>query len=367
MTITRRKFLSWVGGMGAAGATASVSGTAIAASNKHFTGHPEGMGVLHDTTLCVGCRKCEEACNQVNQLKAPEIPFKDETVLDTKRRTSQHTYTVVNKYENTDTPAQQPVFRKIQCNHCLEPACASACFVKAFRKTDAGPVVYDASVCVGCRYCMVACPFEIPAYEYDNPYTPKVVKCTMCAPRLEKGLLPGCVDACPKEALTFGKRKDIINIARERIRKYPDRYVDHIYGEHEMGGTSWLYLSGASFNQIGMREDLGVTPAPALTSGALSAVPIVIGLWPVFLTGMYAMTKRREKIAADEQAQAVADAIDQTKAEAKEQKDKALEKAKKEKEKALEKAEQEKEKAIKEAVEAATKQEDAEDADGEEA
>jgi len=170
--------------------------------------------------------------------------------------------------------------------------------VKAFSKTPEGAVSYDASVCVGCRYCMVACPFEIPTYEYNDAFSPRVVKCTLCHPRILKGQLPGCVEACPKEALTFGKREDLLMIARERIRKYPDRYVDHIYGEHEMGGTSWLYLSNVPFEKIGMREDLGITPAPQLTAGALGAVPIVVGLWPVLLTGIYAMSKRKEKIAA---------------------------------------------------------------------
>ncbi len=122
-----------------------------------------------------------------------------------------------------------------------------------------------ASVCVGCRYCMIACPFEIPTYEYDNAFWPRVMKCTLCYPRIVKGQLPGCVESCPVEALTFGKRDQLLKIARERIRQYPDRYVDHIYGENEMGGTSWLHLSAVPFGDVGMREDLGTTPAPALT------------------------------------------------------------------------------------------------------
>ncbi len=134
------------------------------------------------------------------------------------------------------------------------------------------------------------------------------MKCTMCAPRLAEGKLPGCVEQCPKEALTIGLRKDIIKIARERIRKYPERYVDHIYGENEMGGTSWMYISGEPFSEIGMREDLGTTSAPELTSGALAAVPIVVGLWPVLLGGIYAVSKRKDKIANDERVAAVKDA-----------------------------------------------------------
>jgi formate dehydrogenase iron-sulfur subunit len=291
MSISRRKFLGWIG---AAGIGSAAGKSALAAGNKHFEGYPGSFGVLHDITRCVGCRSCEAACNKVNDLPVPDTPFTDLTVLNEKRRTTVKAYTVVNKY---DVPVKKgPLFGKIQCNHCLEPACASACFVKAFKKTETGAVVYDPTVCVGCRYCMIACPFEIPTYEYNEAFAPRVMKCTLCYPRISKGQLPGCVEACPVEALTFGKREDLLKTARERIRNYPGRYTDHIYGETEMGGTSWLYISGAPFSDTGMREDLGITPAPELTSGALAAVPIVAGLWPVLLMGIYAISKRKESI-----------------------------------------------------------------------
>ncbi len=334
MGITRRKFLVW---MGSAGAAATVGNGAHAAATKEFKGHPNASGVLFDTTLCIGCRKCEEACNRVNDLPPPSQPFSDLAVLDKPRRTTAKTYTVVNRYADTGS-GSGPVFRKIQCNHCLEPACASACFVRAFTKTATGAVTYDASVCVGCRYCMIACPFEIPTYEYNEAFTPRIMKCTLCHPRLVKGLLPGCVEACPKESLTFGKRDDLLKIARERIRKYPGRYVDHIYGEREMGGTSWLYLSSVPFSDIGMREDLGTAPAPELTAGALGAVPMVVGLWPVLLTGVYAISKRKEKIASQEKNQAVVEALEKARLEAEAKLNAFREKSEKEKAQALEKA-----------------------------
>ncbi|WP_320172200.1 sulfate respiration complex iron-sulfur protein HmcB [Maridesulfovibrio sp.] len=315
----RRTFL---GMLGAACVGASLPAGAEAAGHE-FKGYPGMKGVLFDATRCIGCRKCEAACNTVNKLPEPEKKFDDLSVLDTKRRTDAKTLTVVNKYSGPE----HPVFRKTQCNHCLEPACASACFVKAFKKLPNGAVVYDESVCVGCRYCMVACPFEIPAYEYDEPLTPRVMKCTMCAPRLAEGKLPGCVEACPKEALVFGERDKLIKIARERIRRNPDRYVDHLYGEHEMGGTSWMYLSGVPFNEIGLREDLGTKSAPELTAGALAAVPMVAGLWPVLLGGIYAVSKRNSKIADEERKEAVASALAKAGEEAEKTLDEALRKA----------------------------------------
>jgi len=301
MGITRRKFFGWMGA--AIGSQVALSSKSNAAAHKHFTGYPKSMGVLHDISRCIGCRKCEAACNQVNDLPSPEIPFDDLSILAQKRRTHANSYTVVNRFE---VPGRSlPVFVKKQCNHCQEPACASACFVKALTKTKTGAVHYDASLCVGCRYCMVACPFDIPAYEYDNPFTPKVTKCTLCQPRIEKGLLPGCVEICPKEALTFGTREELIHIARQRIENFPDRYVHHVYGEHEMGGCNWMYITNTPFADLDMREDLGVTPAPALTSGALAVVPVVVGLWVVFINGFHAISKRKEQIAAEEKQQAV--------------------------------------------------------------
>lgn len=342
MSLSRRKFLGWIG---AAGMTAAAGRKASAATTHHFEGYPDSMAVLHDITLCIGCRRCEGACNTVNELPPPEKPFTDLSVLDNQRRTTSKTYTVVNQKPGKGNTS---VFVKKQCNHCLEPACASACFVKAFTKTKEGAVVYDASVCVGCRYCMVACPFEIPTYEYDSAFSPRVMKCTMCHPRVLEGKLPGCVASCPTEALIFGNRDDLLKIARQRITRHPDKYVDHIYGEREMGGTAWLYLSGVPFETIGMRMDLGITPAPELTAGALGAVPMVVGLWPVLLTGIYAMNKRKEKIAAEEKAQAVAAALAEADAQAAAKLSAAMEKADKAKADAIEKA-------VKEALEAEAK------------
>jgi len=342
MSISRRQFLGW---LGAAGATSTLAATAGAATNAHFSGYPDSLGVLFDNVLCIGCRRCEAACNRVNDLPAPQQPFDDLSVLDRQRRTDAAAYTVVNRYDGAGHDGG-PVYRKIQCNHCLEPACASVCFVRAFTKTETGAVVYDASVCVGCRYCLIACPFEIPAYEYNNALAPQVRKCTLCQPRITKGRLPGCVEACPVEALTFGRREDLIRIARQRMAKHPGKYVDHIYGEQEMGGTSWLYLSGVAFSSLGMREDLGNTPAPQLTAGALGAVPMVVGLWPVLLTGIYAINRRRDKIAAEEKQAALDEALEAASEKAQARLSEALAKAEKEKQDAVQR---EVEKALEEA------------------
>ncbi len=333
MSISRRRFLGWMGAAGGAGLAAA--GRAHAGSSPRGASNPEALGVLFDATRCIGCRKCEEACNRVNELPPPERPFHDLSVLEKRRRTDARTYTVVNRYTGIEG-ARGPVYRKIQCNHCLEPACAPARVVRAFAQNADGSVTYDESVCVGCRYCMIACPFEIPAYEYDKAFTPRVMKCTFCHPRLVQGLLPGCVEICPTEALTFGRRRDLLRIARARMAQSPGRYIEHIYGEFEMGGTAWLTISGVPFRAIGMREDLGTTPAPELTKGALGVVPVVAAMWPVLLTGIYAINRRRDRIAREEREAAVAAALARAEAEAKKKLAEALAKADKDKKAAVE-------------------------------
>jgi Fe-S-cluster-containing dehydrogenase component len=307
MAISRRKFLGWLTATGLSSAFGKI---AHAGTTKHFEGHPDSLGVLYDNTQCIGCRTCEAACNKVNDLPPPDSPFDDLSVLDKKRRTDAEKYMIINKYDHIRNP-KGPLHARIGCNHCLEPACASSCFVRAYTKTKEGAVTYDSSVCVGCRYCMIACPFNIPTFEYDKAFTPRIRKCTMCYDtRLVKGELPGCVEECPTESFTFGRREDLFKIA-QRIRRYPRRYLDHIYGENEMGGTNWLYLSGVAFKKIGMREDLGVTPAPALTASALASVPMVVGTWPLLLMGIYSVSKRKEKIATEEKEQAVKKALEE--------------------------------------------------------
>jgi len=176
------------------------------------------------------------------------------------------------------------------------------CFVKAFTKTPEGPVLYDPEVCVGCRYCVFACPYYALAYEYNDPLTPRVVRCTMCYDRITspKHLAPACSEVCPTGAIQFGKRENLIQVARERIRKYPDRYINQIFGEHEYGGTSWLTLAGVPFGQLGLPQDVSHDPLPNLTTGFLSLAPLVAAIFPGLLAGFYAFAKRKDTLSQEE-------------------------------------------------------------------
>jgi len=305
MSVSRRGFL---GGAGAVAGVVAGSATARAGGGaERFVGYPDAMGLLHDTTLCVGCRTCELACAKVNGKPKPAGPLHDVSIFNKLRRVTDKLYTVVNRYVKA-RGKKPPVYRKHQCMHCQEPCCASVCFVKAFTKTPEGPVLYDPSVCVGCRYCVNVCPYYALGYEYDNAINPTVQRCTMCYSRIKKGEQPGCAEACPMGAIVFGKRKDLIKLARQRIAKFPDRYVDEIFGEHEYGGTSWLTLAGVSFDKLGLPVNASHKPLPELTAGFLSVVPLVITIYPGLLLGFYAWTRRKERLTEEARVAAVAQA-----------------------------------------------------------
>jgi Fe-S-cluster-containing dehydrogenase component len=290
-SLSRRRVLQSLAAAG--GATLIGASAEVFAENK-ISGWPDRKGMLTDLTECVGCRTCEQACNQANGLPAPEVPFDEKSVFEKKRRPTASAYTVVNRYANPNS-SDKPFYRKVQCNHCNEPGCAAACPVRAYTKTPEGAVLYNKDVCFGCRYCMVACPFYVPAYDYESALDPRIVKCTLCHERVKKGGIPACAEACPVGTITFGKREDLIKLARNRIRKHPDRYIDHIYGEYEVGGTSWLYISGIPFDRMDFPANLVEKPLVEQTKGFLSAVPLVLTIWPALLGMCYAATRNKEE------------------------------------------------------------------------
>ncbi len=261
---------------------AAKPGSALAA--EEVPGDP--FAVLVDTTKCIGCHLCETACAEINGLPEPDL---SKEATKERRKTDDTKYTVVNKYK---TKTGKSVNVKTQCMHCQSAGCQSACPVGAFHKEKEGAVTWHEN-CFGCRYCMVACPFDIPKFEYETP-APEIKKCTFCyETRLKKGEQPGCVSVCPTGALKFGKRSELIKEAHERIAATPDTYVDHVYGEKEVGGTSWLYLSAVSFDQIGFRTDMGERPIPEYSKPFMDTVHMVDFVVPPVVLGMTYLAKRK--------------------------------------------------------------------------
>jgi len=283
----RRDFLKTVGI-----ASGTILAQNVSLKAKETSKKGEFVGILIDTTRCVGCRTCEQVCSEVNDLPEPDWEL---DVLEQERKTTEKQFTLINGFETN----QGEVFIKRQCMHCSQPACASACLTKAMFKTLEGPVVWKPNKCMGCRYCMISCPFNIPKFEHHS-YNPKIQKCSMCWERLKEGMKPACVENCPAEALLFGKRRELIEIARTRIFENPDSYIHHIYGEHEVGGTSILYLANTPFENLGLRSDLGDRPIPELTTDFLYGVPIVLTLWPAFLLALSNSTKSKETYSESE-------------------------------------------------------------------
>ena len=277
MNLDRRNFFKTLGVAGLTLAT----GKSVAARPPENSPVPEFMGILYDSTRCLGCRACEIGCAEAHGLPEP----KDELVTDVLRKTSELQRTTVNKY----TTSKGEVLVKNQCMHCNEPACAAACLTSAMYKTKEGPVIWRGDKCMGCRYCMVSCPFDVPKFEYHSA-NPKIQKCDLCYDRIIKGEMPACVEICG-EALSFGTRRELLAEAHKRIAENPDLYVNKVYGEDTAGGTGLLYLSSVPHDEIGFKTDLQNASYPALTKGFLYSVPAVFVLLPPLLLGIHEATK----------------------------------------------------------------------------
>lgn len=257
-------------------------------------------GVLVDVTRCIGCKSCVVACKTWNDLPSKPGTFNNE--WDNPGKTSADTWTVVNYHVIEDGDNIKWRFVKRQCFHCNEPACESACFTRALIKTKEGSVIYkpteiNKDYCVGCRYCMIACPFGVPKYQWEKAF-PYVQKCRFCYDRMkQEGMVPACVTACPTGALTYGDKEALLAEAKDRLNKNP-KYVKHIYGEKEYGGTSWLYISDVPFDQIGFKTEAYGKPVsqksiPSYTWDVLKWTPYIFIGWGALLTGMRLYTKRR--------------------------------------------------------------------------
>ncbi len=235
------------------------------------------IGILVDTTQCIGCMACEDACAD-----KWGFPHSDVHELSSLKNT------VVQQWDETYVPRL--------CMHCEEPTCASVCPVGALHKTAEGPVVYDVDKCIGCRYCVQACPFQVPKYQWNKP-NPKVTKCNMCYERIEAGKQPACVEACPAQARIFGYRDDLLDTAKQKIKENPQTYVQHVFGETEVGGTSTIYLAGIDFAKLGFKTDLPKTALPQYSWNIMSKIPDYFIWGTTLMTGFWWLTNRKKKVA----------------------------------------------------------------------
>ncbi len=286
MNISRRDFLKLVGASAAlAGVGAKIAPPVLLNPNASVPISPRaGSAVLIDTTKCVGCKSCQTACKVANNLPTDDNP----TCL------SATTLSIVC-FKNISTDLNKPIVKtyKFGCMQCQDPACVSVCPVGALYKKADGTVAYDANVCIGCRYCMTACPFGIPKYDWNSP-NPKINKCQQACMADGKRDKPACVAACPAKALSYGSREELLATAHTIIRQNPTQYIDQVYGENVIGGTSRLYLTATPFDVLGFRTDLPNEPLPKLTWAAMEKIPAVLGSVAVLLSGIAWWTHRNE-------------------------------------------------------------------------
>ncbi len=258
--------------------------------------------MLVDETRCTGCRACQVACKQWNDL--PGERTRNRGTYTNPPALSATTWNIVEYREIQSNGRTGFYFLRRACMHCEHPSCASVCPVGALQKSAAGPVMYDDSRCLGCRYCMNACPFGVPTFEWNKGLleTPVVRKCQMCADRVANGLQPACAKACPAKAIQFGDRDKLIAEAKARIRKNPEQYVNHVYGEKDGGGTSILYLSAVPFELLGLPR-LGNDPVTALSEKVMEWTLPFAAVWASVLAGIALLVRFRTRAARHAQAE----------------------------------------------------------------
>jgi formate dehydrogenase beta subunit len=240
--INRRTALK---GLVVAGATMAGMTPARAAARREAP--PDAVGLLYDATLCIGCKACVSACAEANDL-APDTSWSNglyQAPLDLNARTKN----VIKLYRE----GSEQSYMKAQCMHCVDPACVGACMLGALKKRERGIVSYDDSLCVGCRYCQMACPYNVPKFEWAK-VSPRIVKCELCRERIKAGQIPACAEVCPRQAVIYGTRAELLHEAKRRLAEGGSKYFPKIYGETDGGGTQVLYLSHVPFEKLGLPE-----------------------------------------------------------------------------------------------------------------
>ncbi len=283
MAVSRRHFLK----LAAGSLPAAVAASAIRPSTAKASvpdKAAESASMLYDSEKCIGCRACQFACKKRSNLPHETDP---QGIYEEPKDLTAYTWTLIKLYKS-DT---ETAFVKNQCMHCVEPACVSVCPVAALEKLPSGPVVYHGDRCIGCRYCMAACPFGVPKSQWDKAL-PLIQKCDFCADRQAKGEEPACSEACPTGALIYGKRKDMLATAHARLET--GSYFQKVYGESEVGGTSMLYIAGVDFKKLGFPQ-LEEGALPEITGPYMMAVPWVVGIVATLSTAIYFRTHRGEK------------------------------------------------------------------------
>lgn len=290
MTLSRRDVLKTLG----TGAAVGVAGaTTVAASSRNPQAPADAIAMLYDATVCIGCKACVAACASANDL-SPDTALSGgiwQMPLDLNARTK-NIILLAKDGEKTS-------FMKRQCMHCVDPACVSGCPFKSLTKGKYGIVEWDPYKCIGCRYCEISCPFDVPRFEWSK-FNPRIVKCEFCKDRLADGKQPACTEVCPTNAVIFGTRQELLQTAKARIQSSPGKYYqDRVYGEGDLGGTQVLYLSHLPFDKLGL-PDVGTESRAHYGSKVHSVIYKGMAIPIVVYAVLVAAIKRRYKVMEEE-------------------------------------------------------------------
>ena len=296
MTRVSRRRLLGLGGAAALGATATAVAMPAAEASASKAPPKNAIGMLYDTTRCIGCNSCVVACAETNGLSPPTQEADGRWIMP--RDLNPETKNIIQLFR--DDAAGQWSFVKRQCMHCIDPACVSGCPFQALTKDERGIVRWNEAQCIGCRYCEVACPFEVPKFQWDR-FNPAIVKCEFCAHVLDEQGQPSCTKVCPAEAVIFGTREALLEDAHARLEANPGRYhEERVYGEDDAGGLQVLYLSHVPFEKIGLPK-LGKASIPGQV-GPFHTWATKWGVFPVLAFAALAAFVKRTWSKHDEES-----------------------------------------------------------------
>ncbi len=311
----RRDFLK-----AAAGGATALCSASVAQARPNLEPAKNAVGMLFDSTLCVGCKACVAKCKEVNNM--PPVIEGDNRAWDSARDLSGDTLNVIKVYKNgtaevKDAQVNGFCFEKRSCMHCVDPGCVSVCPVTAMRRDSlTGIVTHHPDVCIGCRNCMVGCPYNVPQFEYNDAFG-QIQKCQMCnqvgVERIDKGQMTGCAEVCPTGATLFGSRKALLAEAKRRMLLKPGEfynyprgdiskpysyhekavptYQQHVWGEKEAGGTNVMHISAVAFDKLGM-PPLGERSAASIAEGVQHTLYNYMALPAIALAGLTYVVRR---------------------------------------------------------------------------
>lgn len=258
--------------------------------------------MLIDISKCMGCRGCQVACKQWNQLPAEDT--RHTGTYENPPRFTAHTWTKIGFQEyTTEDGADTWIFTKLGCMHCSDAACMKACPAGAISHTEFGTVHIDEKKCIGCNYCIASCPFNVVGFDQAANLAKK---CTFCYDRISAGEIPACAKTCPTEAIIYGDRNDMINIAQNRVSELRSNDFPRaeMYGLEELDGLGMMYILTEGKSDSMSKYALPEAPSVPLSTEIWNYIfkPVRVVLVAALAFALWINRNESKKVHADEKA-----------------------------------------------------------------